>query len=52
MVVFVFLVNFTHPVEILTGFKTENLEMFVAFCMLQLKKITDDAKCVVRCEFK
>ena len=54
MAVVMFSVNFSHPAKILTGFRTENLEIFVAFCMLQVqcKRITNDAKCFVGCEFK
>lgn len=37
MAVVMFSVNFIHPAKILTGFRTENLEIFVAFCMLQVK---------------
>ena len=33
--------------KILTGVKTESLEIFVAFCMLQVKGITTNAKCFV-----
>ena len=29
--------EFMHPAKILTGFRTENLKIFVAFCMLQVK---------------
>lgn len=32
-------VNFTHPAKILTSFTTGNLEIFVAFGMLQLKRL-------------
>ena len=37
MAVVMFSVNFMHPAKVLTGFRTENLEIFVAFCMLQVK---------------
>ena len=44
MAVVMFSVNFMHPTKVLTGFRTENLEIFVAFCMLQVKVlITSDA---------
>ena len=34
MAVVMFSMNFIHPGKILTDFRTENLEIFVAFCML------------------
>lgn len=37
MAVVMFSMNFMHPARVLTGFRTENLEIFVAFCMLQVK---------------
>ena len=35
--VVMFSVNFMHPAKVLTGSRTENLEIFVAFRMLQVK---------------
>lgn len=35
--VVVFSMNFIHPAKILTDFRSENLEIFVASCMLEVK---------------